>query len=71
MTTILEANEQVVLRPRRDVREIVPVSDMTMWRWIRAKKFPEPVKMAGRNYWRSDEIDAWLTERTNARGEAA
>lgn len=52
-------------------QQVVPVSTMSLWRWVRDGRFPAPVKMSGRNYWRRDEIDAWLAERSAVRGEAA
>jgi predicted DNA-binding transcriptional regulator AlpA len=38
------------------------VSDMTLWRWLHepALKFPQPIKIQGRRYWRENEIAAWL-----------
>jgi len=41
---------------RRQLRQLVPVSDMTIWRWIKAGIFPEPIKINGRNYWREDSV---------------
>lgn len=38
----------------------VPVSDATLWRWIKQKKFPAPVKLGpGVTAWRADEVLAW------------
>lgn len=59
-----------VLLPSRDVRKVAPVSEMTRWRWIKDGKFPKPIKIARRNYWRSDEINAWLAEQTAMRAAA-
>ncbi len=36
---------------RRQLRELIPVSDMSIWRWTKAGIFPEPIKILGRNYW--------------------
>lgn len=30
---------------RRQLRELVPASDMTVWRWIRSGIFPAPHKI--------------------------
>ena len=44
----------------RQVRERVgSVSAMCLWRWRRDGKFPAPVKINGRNYWRIGVIRAW------------
>ena len=32
------------------------ISDMTVWRWIRAGIIPSPLKIRGRNYWRRSEF---------------
>jgi predicted DNA-binding transcriptional regulator AlpA len=45
---------------RRQLRKLVPVSDMTIWRWEKAGRFPRHVSINGRNYWRLAEILAWL-----------
>lgn len=40
---------------RRELRDLIPASDMTIWRWQRDPEvaFPAPVKLGrnGRNYW--------------------
>jgi predicted DNA-binding transcriptional regulator AlpA len=42
---------------------IVPVCAATIWRWVRAKKFPQPVKLSERvTAFRAEEIRAWLDE---------
>ncbi len=39
----------------------VPVSRVTIWRWIKAGQFPKPVRVInGRNYWAEDDIRQWL-----------
>ena len=35
------------------------ISDMTLWRWIRHRNFPQPQKIAGRNYFVLDQIEQW------------
>ena len=45
---------------RRMLRALVPVSDMTIWRWMQAGHFPPPIKIHGRNYWWLDEALAAL-----------
>jgi predicted DNA-binding transcriptional regulator AlpA len=41
---------------RQQLREIIPASDMSVWRWIKAGVFPEPIKIGGRNYWRLADV---------------
>ncbi len=45
---------------RKQLRRKIPASDMTVWRWTTAGLFPKPLKINGRNYWRSDEIDRFI-----------
>jgi len=43
------------------VRELCgDVSDMTIWRWLHERDFPEPCKIGNRRYWKESEIIAWL-----------
>lgn len=42
------------------VLDMVPISDATLWRWIKAKKFPAPVKLGPSiTAWRADDVQAW------------
>lgn len=34
-----------------EIKEIVPVSDMTLWRWTKAGKIPAPVYIGNRRCW--------------------
>jgi predicted DNA-binding transcriptional regulator AlpA len=57
---------------RKQLREIIPVSDMSIWRWERDPEvaFPAPVKLAnGRNYWWLPAILDW--QRTRAERQTA
>lgn len=48
------------------------VSDMTLWRWLQERNFPQPIYIAGRRYWKEAEILAWLESREQApAGKAA
>lgn len=49
-----------VLVGRREIRQMVAISDMSIWRWIRQGLFPRPMKIHGRNYWLKSELDAWV-----------
>ncbi|GGP24830.1 helix-turn-helix transcriptional regulator [Silvimonas amylolytica] len=40
---------------------ILPFSSATLWRLIKAQKFPAPVKLSARvTAWRVEDIRAWL-----------
>nr|WP_269106840.1 AlpA family phage regulatory protein [Massilia sp. TS11] len=46
-------------KPER--RGAVGVSHATLWRMVKAKKFPQPVKLsAGVTAWRVEDVRAWL-----------
>lgn len=52
--------EDEKLLPRRLLRKLVPVSDMTIWRWERDGSFPRHLTVHGRNYWLNSEVRAWM-----------
>jgi predicted DNA-binding transcriptional regulator AlpA len=58
------------LLTRRLLRRMVPVSDMTIWRWERDGQFPKHLSIHGRNYWLLSEVALWLSDhlRGSARG---
>jgi len=41
------------------------ISDMTLWRWLNVSesKFPSPIYIGARRYWREAEVVAWLDDR--------
>ena len=45
---------------RAELRGFISASDMTIWRWVRAKKFPPPVYIGTRRFWKSTDIERWL-----------
>ena len=46
-----------------DLRPIIPLSDSTIWRRVRAGTFPAPVKLSERvTAWRADDVRRWLDE---------
>lgn len=46
---------------RAELREIVPASDMTIWRWERDGKFPKRIRLSPNKVgWRASEIKAWM-----------
>jgi predicted DNA-binding transcriptional regulator AlpA len=58
------------LLPRRELRSLIPVSDMTIWRWERDGRFPHHLLINGRNYWRLSEIRNWIDRQERAGGLA-
>jgi predicted DNA-binding transcriptional regulator AlpA len=59
------------LLPRRELRRLVPVSDMTIWRWERDGRFPRHLLINGRNYWRLSELRDWMDRQERAAGGSA
>ena len=51
---------------RRELRERVPVSDMTIWRWQQAGIFPGPIRIGGRNFWRASEVEACIARHASS-----
>jgi prophage regulatory protein len=55
----LPANGYV--RQSQLIPAIIPVSSATFWRWIKAGKFPAPVKLSERvSAWPVESVRAWL-----------
>jgi prophage regulatory protein len=47
----------------QSVRGIIPFSQATLWRKVKAKEFTAPVKLsAGVTAWRVEDIRAWMAE---------
>ncbi len=55
-------SESPTLRSGPRVCEQLDCSGVTLWRRIKNPdlNFPQPLKISGRLYFRSDEIDAWI-----------
>ena len=48
---------------QRQVLAFVPISKSTLWRQVRARSFPSPVKLsAGVTAWRAEDVRRWITE---------
>lgn len=42
------------------VLAIVPISDTTLWRWVKEKRFPAPHKVGPRvTAWRASDVRDW------------
>ncbi|ENU99418.1 MULTISPECIES: helix-turn-helix transcriptional regulator [Acinetobacter] len=43
---------------------LLPVSEKTIWEWVRQGKFPKPIKVSANvTVWRLSEIQAWMEEK--------
>lgn len=53
----------LVGRPSKAIRGIIPFSPTTLWRKVRAGEFPAPVKLsAGVTAWRVEAIREWMAQ---------
>lgn len=39
---------------------LLPVSEKTIWTWVREGRFPQSIKMNGRTVWRLSDVMAWI-----------
>ena len=61
---------QEVLR-RKELLARLKVSNTTLYAWIAAGHFPRPIEGGGNvSYWLASEVEAWLQQRVDARGES-
>ncbi|MDR1424179.1 MAG: AlpA family phage regulatory protein [Azoarcus sp.] len=49
----------------RSLLKLVPISHATLWRRVKEKTFPAPIKLSERvTVWRLEEIHGWMDEMT-------
>lgn len=54
-----------------EVTEKVDLGKTTLYAYMAEGKFPQPVKLGDKKVrWLSEEVDAWLQSRIDARGKA-
>ncbi len=56
------------------IKQIAMQFDMgvsTIWRLVKIKKFPTPIKVGGSTRWRVQDLEEWLAGRSNASGQVA
>jgi len=56
---------------RRDVCRITALPRSSLYALIRRGEFPRPAKIGTRSIWLSNEVQAWLQARFDARGAKA
>ena len=60
------ADERFLVWPQ--VHRLVPLSRSTIWRKIRNRSFPAPIKISeGRVAWLERDVEAWITAHLSAR----
>ena len=51
---------------RKEVLILIGISNATLWRWIKAGRFPAPMKIGKKKVaWRSSVLAAWIAQRTS------
>lgn len=59
-----ETTPALRLLNRKQLRELVPVADSTIWRWENAGLFPPGMIVGGgRRFWSEDQVRTWLENR--------
>ena len=56
----------------RQLREKIPASHMSYWRWERDPKidFPKRIRLNhGHNYWKLSEVGAWIAKQAAAQAK--
>lgn len=58
------------LASHKGQRGLIPVSPATLWRWVKAGKFPEPIRLSERvTAWEASKVSAWI-EQASGKGAA-
>lgn len=52
-----QANQRLTTRM---MVQLLSVTKMTLWRWVKAGRMPAPNYFNGRNYWRRGDVETWL-----------
>ena len=52
-----------------DVLALIPVSRGTLYNRMAEPDFPKPVRIGGRIFWKSEEIDAYIESKKVTAGE--
>jgi prophage regulatory protein len=55
------------LLPITEVISKIGLSKSTLWKQVKAKEFPQPVKIAGATRWSENEIDDWIEAKKASR----
>jgi len=64
----IQSNQTNLLTPgglsrQKTLMPLIPFSSATLWRHIKAEKFPAPFKLSDNiTVWRNDEVNAWFSK---------
>ena len=52
------------VRAAQLVPDILPIHENTLWKWVRAGRFPKPTRLSSRvSVWNVNDVRAWFAER--------
>jgi predicted DNA-binding transcriptional regulator AlpA len=59
-------DDDILLTSNQTRARVGNVSQMCIWRWLRDDRvrFPQPIQINRRNYWRLGDLRQWQAERT-------
>lgn len=65
----MQANQLIrinELASHKGQRGLIPVSPATLWRWVKAGKFPEPIRLSDRvTAWEASKVNAWIQSQSS------
>lgn len=71
-TTFDDLPDTAFAREAQLVPSPLPFSSATLWRKVRAKKFPAPIKLGERmTAWRVGDVRKWIAEQSAAAASAS
>lgn len=54
------------LASHKGQRGMLPVSPATLWRWVKADKFPKPIRLSNRvTAWEASKVNAWIQSQSS------
>ena len=67
----METQSNTRLLTQKDVEEIVRLSKTSLYRYMRAGQFPEPLRIGPKAVrWRADEVQDWIESRSRSQGDS-
>lgn len=55
------------IRQAQLIPDIIPISSATLWRLVKAGKFPQPIKLTERcTAWNVDDVRQWMNSKNTA-----
>ena len=65
----MDTQRRIIRKP--DLMAKIQLSDATIWRLEHSGRFPKRLKLGGQAVgWFLDEVDAWLQEKADKRGQS-